>query len=92
MQIVCISIYVSIQGGVGLITECTLVHKDIIKETTLWSGNVKANMSLPVMRFKRIICLTRVSRYQLLNKNGLHTLTCDVLNYKCVEMCQAVFS
>lgn len=35
MQIVLVSIYVSIREGVGLITECTLAHKDTVKGTAL---------------------------------------------------------
>lgn len=41
MKIACISIRVSIQDGVRMITQRALVHKDIIKETTRWTGNAK---------------------------------------------------
>lgn len=62
MQIVCISIHGLIAEDVELNTECTLVHKDTVKETTPWTGNEKANMSRAVILLKRLICLTRVSQ------------------------------
>lgn len=81
----------SIQEGVGLITQCTLVQKNIAKETTLWTGHMKANMSPAVIRFKRLICLTCVSQDQLLNENELHTHQCAcLLNYKRVRFWRCV--